>query len=130
MLSPPDVDKFLGHYEFDHHENVQLYPDNSHFDRDPIEIVNFKMLARAYSLGLRDIDQLVAKYKACIRSIASNREQTHLVNIFTLLVALIEFDRRPDKFENRDTDNPLSNWDGEDFTISTRDESRKTTLGF
>ena len=102
VLSPPDVDKFLGHYEFDHHENVQLYPDNSHFDRDPIEIVNFKMLARAYSLGLRDIDQLVAKYKACIRSIASNREQTHLVNIFTFLVALIEFDRRPDKFENRE----------------------------
>lgn len=128
VLSPPDVDKFLGHYEFDHHENVQLYPDNSHFDRDPIEIVNFKMLARAYSLGLRDIDQLVAKYKACIRSIASNKEQTHVVNIFTLLVALIEFDRRPDKFENRDTDNPLSNWDGEDFTISTRDESRKTTF--
>ncbi|NKX35125.1 AAA family ATPase [Alteromonadaceae bacterium A_SAG3] len=58
VLSPPDVDKFLGHYEFDHHENVLLYPDNSHFDRDPIEIVNFKMLARAYSLGLRDIDQL------------------------------------------------------------------------
>lgn len=128
VLSPPDVDRFLGHYEFDHHENVQLHPDNSHFDRDPIEIVNFKMLARAYSLGLRDIDQLVAKYKACIRSIASNREQTHLVNIFTLLVALIEFDRRPDKFENRDTDKPLSNWDGEDFTISTRDESRKTTF--
>jgi len=128
VLSPPDVDKFLGHYEFDHHENVLLYPDNSHFDRDPIEIVNFKMLARAYSLGLRDIDQLVAKYKACIRSIASNKEQTHVVNIFTLLVALIEFDRRPDMFENRDTDKPLSSWGGEGFTISTREESRKTTF--
>ena len=45
-----------------------------------------------------------------------------------MLVALIEFDRRPDKFENRDTDKPLSNWDGEDFVISMPDVSRETTF--
>ena len=45
-----------------------------------------------------------------------------------MLVALIEFDRRPDMFENRDTDKPLSSWGGEGFTISTREESRKTTF--
>ena len=126
-LNSPDIPHFLKQYTFDTHNNINLYPEVGHLSRDETtEIFHLRLIVTAYDLQLRDLDQLIAKYKSCMRAIAADSESNHSVNVFTLLVALVEFEGDVKKLNQRQNNNPLSEWNKKDFIISGKDEDVQT----
>ena len=126
-LNSPDIPQFLKQYTFDTHNNIQLYPEVSHvLHGEKTEIFHLLLIVQAYELQLRDLDQLIAKYKSCMRAIAADSEHQHSVNVFTLLVAIVEFETDLETLNQRQNNNPLSEWNKKDFIISQNDEEVKT----
>lgn len=126
-LAQPNVNSFIKKHQFEEFENISLYPIEFNMypgQQDCIRIF-LEWISIAYSLSLRDIEQLVAKLKACLREIKRKGAQaTQVVNIFSLIVALVEYDVNKSNFEMRDVSKPYEIWEREDFYID--DTTRPT----
>ncbi|MBZ2164282.1 KAP family P-loop NTPase fold protein [Alteromonas stellipolaris] len=123
-LGPPAISSFLKQYTFDSPANVTFYPRNQHFHHGTsIETFHLNLIYEAFNLGLRDLDQLIAKYQSCIRAIASDNTKKHTVNVFALLVALVEYEHNEETFAKRDDDTPETDWGNPDFPIKSVNES-------
>ena len=128
-LGPPAISSFLKQYTFETPANVTFYPRNQHLHHGTlIETFHLNLIYEAFNLGLRDLDQLIAKYQSCIRAIASDEAKQHTVNVFALLVALVEYEHNEETFAKRDDDTPETDWDNPDFPIKSVHDS--TTLPF
>ncbi|MED5514798.1 MAG: P-loop NTPase fold protein [Pseudomonadota bacterium] len=105
-LAEPNIEHYLGLHDFSFSEfagKVVTYP--------LIEVSQHKTLvkyiewiSKAYELSLRDIDQLIDKLKACLRSAFFSygaTDKVQVINIFSLLIALVEFDLEHKQFINR-----------------------------
>lgn len=82
-------------------ENLILIPDNR---LSSISISSqIEWVAKAYSLDIRTLDQLVAKFAACLRT-ANNSSKPQVINTTTLLLALVEFDLNVIEYTKRQQD--------------------------
>lgn len=113
QLEEPDLEQYLRQITLDLESipnQVHLYPL---IPKESVEATTKKYVewcVKAYSLSIRDIDQLVNKLNACLRTIyqsykTSNKPQ--VVNIFCLIAAIIEFTEQRKIFDERTNDNPL-----------------------
>lgn len=126
-LSEPDIDYYLEKHNFTIASNIVLYPDKPAGITASTVAYHLAALVKAYNLDLRTVDQVIAKMKACLRTIARNEENRHAVNIFALLTAIIEFDERPEVFKGRADDKALSEWkEADDFPMIDLDANRET----
>lgn len=120
-LIEPDIKAFVNRYEFDIPSSLRIYPVEMD-DLLPDDSIRQYLCwaAKAYNLQLRDIDQTAAKLKACLRVISNNNniEAPQTVNVFTLIVAIIEYEKQPKIFENRSYLNPYEKWESQDFTLT------------
>ena len=123
-LGEPDLNNFINTYSFDIPHNLILYPslNNQHSDQPIQQFLTWTI--RAFELTLRDADQLVAKIKSSLRTIGRDEDTIQLVNIFSLIIALVEFERDHESFMQRTTSNSLDQWNKEDFFVDvTNDDS-------
>lgn len=125
-LSLPDIAYYLEKHVFTTANNVVLYPDKPAGTTASTVAYYLAALVKAYNLDLRTVDQVIAKMKACLRTIARDEENRHAVNIFALLTAIIEFDERPEVFKGRADNNALSEWKAGDFPMADLDANRET----
>ncbi|MBA6408954.1 hypothetical protein H4J63_06285 [Pseudoalteromonas sp. 5Ae-yellow] len=110
-LAEPDLEHYLKLQEVDltpYTEKVALYPNLTNNTKNNI-CQYIIWVAKAYELSLRDVDQLIDKLKACLRSAlyaeqSSNKVQ--VINIFSLLVGIVEFDLKSTSFDERKNDKP------------------------
>ena len=110
-LAEPDLEHYLKLQEVDltpYSEKVVLYPNvKTNTKKNIRQFIIW--VAKAYELSLRDVDQLIDKLKACLRSAlyaeqSSNKVQ--VINIFSLLVGIVEFDLKSKSFDERKNDKP------------------------
>ena len=125
-LGEPDIAYYLEKHDFPIASNIVLYPDKPAGTTASTVAYYLAALVKAYNLDLRTVDQVIAKMKACLRTIARDEENRHAVNIFALLTAIIEFDERPEVFKGRADDNALSEWEEGDFPMADLDANRET----
>lgn len=125
-LGEPDIAYYLEKHDFTIASNIVLYPDKPAGTKASTVAYYLAALVKAYNLDLRTVDQVIAKMKACLRTIARYKGNHHAVNIFALLTAIIEFDERPEVFEGRADDNALSEWEAGDFPMVDLDINRET----
>ncbi|WP_375144336.1 hypothetical protein [Pseudoalteromonas sp. HL-AS1] len=111
-LAEPDLEHYLKLQEIDltlySDEKVVLYPKIINNPKDNIRHY-IVWLAKAYELSLRDVDQLIDKLKACLRSALfaeQNSNKVQMINIFSLLVGIVEFDLKSTSFDERKSDKP------------------------
>ncbi len=111
-LSEPDIEHYLGLQNFnltEYANKVLTYPNVNSNEAHSIKKY-IEWAAKAYELSLRDIDQLVDKLKACLRTALSTFEESNnlqIVNVFCLVVAIIEFDGEHTQFYERKENNPV-----------------------
>lgn len=125
-LSEPDIAYYLEKHVFTTASNIVLYPDKPSGITASTIAYYLASLVKAYNLDLRTVDQVFAKMKACLRTIARDKENRHAVNIFALLTAIIEFEERPEVFKGRADDNALSDWEADDFPMAELDANKET----
>lgn len=68
-----------------------------------------ELVSIAYKLEIRDLDQLVNKFLSCLRTAVRASEvdgKPQLINVFSLLIALVELDQGRDEFYNRKDNEP------------------------
>ncbi|RJG47548.1 KAP family P-loop NTPase fold protein [Motilimonas pumila] len=86
-------------------DGVELFPlSNAKFSY----IV--ERLATAYRLQMRDIDQLLHKVNACLKTASATKArtgETQYINVPALIVGLIEHDRDYASFNDRGRNNPI-----------------------
>ena len=110
-LDEPDLEHYIGLSNFDDNQyanKVELYPNIHNSNKNTLHSY-ITWIAKAYKLSLRDIDQLVNKLNACLRTAldsADSSGKTQLVNIFSLIVALVEFDKELPQFYDRKNSSP------------------------
>ncbi|GAL30334.1 hypothetical protein JCM19239_2680 [Vibrio variabilis] len=75
-----------------------LYPTKQAGSLDVTDSI--ELVARAYNLDIRSIDQLVPKFLSCLRT-AKKAESDQIINVITLLVALVEFDSNCPQYKQR-----------------------------
>lgn len=110
QLPMPDLKHYLNamglNEKRDSLANLILIPSLNGIDVDIH--VHIELVAKAYNLDVRSVDQLTAKFFACLRT-ANNSPKQQVINTFTLLIALVEFDRNADEYKNRKQDNNQRN---------------------
>jgi hypothetical protein len=95
-----DFEAYLAHKDLDFHEykNIEIYPKKStNMSLQQILII----ICKSYSVGIRDFDQILAQLHACLRS-ANNMNQNSVINLVVLFTAIIQKDKYPDKYDERD----------------------------
>lgn len=110
-LAESDLEHYLKLQEIDltpYSDRVVIYPKITNNTKDNIHQYII-WVAKAYELSLRDVDQLIDKLKACLRGAlyaeqSSNKVQ--VVNIFSLLVGIVEFDLKSTSFDERKNGKP------------------------
>ncbi|WP_165721349.1 MULTISPECIES: P-loop NTPase fold protein [unclassified Pseudoalteromonas] len=112
-LAEPDHKHYLNLHDFSFSEyagKVDMYPVIENTLN--VTIAKYvEWMAKVYDLSLRDIDQLIDKFKACLRTaLVANRTngEVQVVNVFSLLIALIEFDKGYKQFLERALNNPAT----------------------
>ncbi|MCD1599175.1 P-loop NTPase fold protein [Rheinheimera aquimaris] len=111
-LSKIDISEYVG--------KVILYPDTFNSESNSLHKY-LAWLASSYQLSLRDIDQLISKLKACLRTALGTYELSNkiqLVNIFALIASLIEFEKELPQFYERRDGNPLEKSEIKEVTLS------------
>ncbi|MEE2000366.1 P-loop NTPase fold protein [Alkalimonas sp. MEB108] len=108
-------------------DKVVLYPD---VKNSVLESVHeyLAWLGKAYTLSLRDLDQLINKFNACLRSALSSYESSQrvqVINIFSLIVAIIEFDKDFERFNQRKNYTPIIEGNFNDFTVGSGGNATK-----
>lgn len=94
-LPMPNIENYLDACSIDYspYNNLKLYPNMyPGTNGSPINKV-ISLLAMAYDLQIRDIDQLLSKFHSCLRSAVSSLEITskaQYINYPALLIGLIE----------------------------------------
>lgn len=110
-LAEPDLEHYLKLQEVDltpYSEKVVLYPNlTNNMENNIRQYIIW--VAKAYELSLRDVDQTIDKLKACLRGAlyaehSSNKVQ--VINIFSLLLGIVEFDLKNTSFDERKNDKP------------------------
>ncbi|MGP4933376.1 KAP family P-loop NTPase fold protein [Pseudoalteromonas nigrifaciens] len=97
-LAEPNLVHYLGLNDFkfvDLVGKVEIYPVIENSQNKTIAQY-IEWIAKVYNLSLRDIDQLIDKLRACLRTATFSFETTNriqVINVFCLLIALIEFDK-------------------------------------
>ncbi|WP_417345711.1 KAP family P-loop NTPase fold protein [Ferrimonas sp.] len=67
-----------------------------------------ELVSDAFSYRLRDVDQLVARTKACLRQVVEmSKNEPQVIHILGLMVALAEYDRGVESFNQRQVMNPV-----------------------
>lgn len=113
QLEEPDLEHYLAQVPLDLESitnEIRLYPLISSENVEATTKKYVEWCAKAYSLSIRDIDQLVNKLNACLRTIYQSyvtSNEIQVVNIFCLLAAIIEFVEQREIFDERTNDNPL-----------------------
>ena len=84
-----------------------LYPNfrNSNHIVDTV-VKYIARISEAFDLGIRDTDQLLARFRACLRYAInqhSNTNKVQVINVPILIMALIEFDLGLDSYDKRST---------------------------
>lgn len=127
-LAPPDLKTFIEQYQFDVDENITLYPLWS--NQDAIESMKTFLVwgAQGFGLELRDIDQTVAKLQACLRDISNKKERKQIVNSFSLIMAILEFEANYTTFMNRKDGNPYAEYKSIDFSLNSPSSELKLTF--
>lgn len=109
LLPIPNLKTYLENLELDfsQYSNLNLYLSNNNINS---EIINdLSDLALEFDLQIRDIDQLIPKLHSCLRSAINIQERSqtsHVINLLTLLIALIEFDFKKNEFNQRGDNSP------------------------
>ncbi|MFK3862397.1 KAP family P-loop NTPase fold protein [Pseudoalteromonas rhizosphaerae] len=112
-LAEPNLEHYLGLHDFSFIEfagKVEIYPVIENSQNNTIAKY-IEWMAKAYELSLRDIEQLIDKLKACLRTALFTYQangKIQVVNVFSLLIALIEFDKGHKQFLERTTDVPAT----------------------
>jgi hypothetical protein len=112
-LEEPDLDHYIGLSKFDINEyanKVILYPNIRNSETNTLHSY-LTWAAKAYELSLRDVDQLISKLKACLRAgldSYNSSEKLQLVNVFSLIIALVEFDKGHLQFHERKNNTPIT----------------------
>ena len=107
QLPLPNIKQYLVSNDIDSKfeetlENLILIPNNR---QCRISISSqIEWVARAYGLDIRTLDQLIAKFAACLRT-ANNSPKRQVINTTTLLIALVEFDLNAREYTRRQQDN-------------------------
>lgn len=127
QLSNPAIDDYIKTFDMEVEDNLTLYPVAFEFQKNVIGKHIFN-IALAYDLSLRDIDQLYAQLKACLRTISVSDDSEQFINIFSLLVALVEFDKGYESFSLRKFEQPVPEWTGKDFTINDLSKNPAVTF--
>lgn len=106
-LPTPDIQNYLTACTIDYspYINLKLYPklNNASSVSDSVNYV-VSLLAKAYNLHIRDIDQLMSKFQSCLRSAVSTLESTQnaqYINYPALLIGLIEQEKCDDIYNSR-----------------------------
>lgn len=106
-LPEPDIEHYLSIQTLSFQEyfgKVDLYPKIQGKSVESYVATYLEWVARAFKLSIRDLDQLIDKLKACLRSASTTYAITNdvqYINIFTLIVALVEFDIKSPQFSIR-----------------------------
>ncbi|MBK5144548.1 hypothetical protein I2494_12610 [Budviciaceae bacterium BWR-B9] len=104
-LPSPDIECYLDALDLDftHYDSLDLYPKIKNEKNNGFNEY-IKSIALAYELKIRDIDQLINKLFSCLRTAIREKEisaRHQYINIISLLVALIEFDKDYPQFFKR-----------------------------
>lgn len=110
VLPPPDLECYLDALDLDFtpYSNLNLYPKITEEPNDGFNKY-IMSIAIAYDLKIRDLDQLINKLFSCLRTALNVKERTgkeQHINILTLLVALVEFEKEKPEFYQRGNDAP------------------------
>ncbi|MCF4009137.1 KAP family P-loop NTPase fold protein [Rheinheimera sp. UJ63] len=124
-LDEPKLEKYIGLSKVSNNEygsRVILYPEISNLGRQSTTKY-LEWLSVAFDLSLRDIDQLINKLNACLRTAIHAydlSQKVQLINVFSLITALIEFDKEHSQFIERKTSNPMISgvFTNTDFTLN------------
>lgn len=113
QLEEPDLEHYLAQVPLKLESmtnEIHLYPLIANKDVEATTKKYVEWCAKAYSLSIRDIDQLVNKLHACFRAIYQSYKTSNIlqvVNIFCLIAAIIEFTEQHAVFNKREDDNAL-----------------------
>lgn len=113
QLEEPDLEHYLAQVPLNLESmtnEIHLYPLIANKNVEATTKKYVEWCAKAYSLSIRDIDQLVNKLNACFRAIYQSyktSDKHQVVNIFCLIAAIIEFTEQRKIFDERTNDNPL-----------------------
>lgn len=121
LLPKPDIKHYLNALKLNfstYQETLKLYPyygGRNHYFLPYIEI-----LAEVFHLEIRDIDQIVSKLIACLRSAKNSSESTgkiQVINTFALLIAIVEFDVEQEQFNERTNYKKASGYIGSELEL-------------
>ena len=129
-LDEPKLEKYIELSKLDINEyngKVTLYPAIANLGSASI-YKYLEWLSVAFDLSLRDVDQLINKLQACLRTALYTYEissKSQLINIFSLITALIEFDKEQPQFDSRGINKPMTDCLYKELSISLNQESFK-----
>jgi hypothetical protein len=125
-LAPPDLNTFIKQYDFDIPQNIIIYPVWSNLTKTEVIKKCLVWSARAFGMELRDIDQAVFKLQACLRVIIDRGNAKQIVNVFSLIMAILEFDESYQTYIDRKDNKPLAERKSIDFVVSDPSSDTKT----
>lgn len=123
-LEEPNLEHYIGLSNFElgeYSRKVVMYPCIGNSDNETLHIY-LAWIAKAYKLSLRDVDQLINKLNACLRSALESSDslgKVQLVNVFSLIVSLVEFDKELPQFNKRKDCAPELRGEFNDLEIGT-----------
>ncbi|WP_120512914.1 KAP family P-loop NTPase fold protein [Photobacterium salinisoli] len=108
VLPEPDIESYVLAKAPDfseYQQNLNLYPK---FPDDGTSLaLHISYAAQSAGLGLRDLDQLIARFEACLRvannMFLKNPTINQSISVPILLMGLIEFDKDDTRFSSRST---------------------------
>ncbi|UWZ96915.1 KAP family NTPase [Vibrio splendidus] len=111
-LPEPDLDYYIDalNQDFSQYSELTLFPSFVENDKHNTEFIrkSVSLLAKGFNLKIRDVDQLLNKLHACLRT-ALNSQQRYgnrqYVHLPALIIGLIEQDLGLESFERRKTEN-------------------------
>jgi len=107
-LPSPSIEHYLSLQKIDlkpSQEKLTLLPSNINHD---LTLLIISSLLEGYNLKIRDIDQLLNKFTACINAAIDEAERTNchqVIHWFTLFFALIEYEENHELFSLRTNKN-------------------------
>ncbi|WP_255494562.1 P-loop NTPase fold protein [Agarivorans sp. Alg241-V36] len=101
-LPEPDIEHYLSNKEFNY-PDLEIFPYFSYTATNSVN-KHLAILAKAYGLQVRDIDQLVNKVDACLRTVEAlkrKKNEAQHINIVALIIGLIEQDQGLESYNER-----------------------------
>jgi len=121
------LEMYIDSFETPVMDNITLYPEAYQFESNIVSKY-LLFIAEAYNLSLRDIEQLQAQLRACLSTISKSGDCEQFVNLFCLLVALVECDKNLDNFKLRGNDDPRSDWSGKNLVLNDTSKDGPVTF--